>query len=368
MIAEVLSGERRWGIVCSDVSAGLARIPDGSVHCVVTSPPYPFLRDYGVAGQIGMERTVGEYVEKMVTVFGEVRRVLRRDGTLWLNLGSLHWSQPGNGRGGGGKLDGGAPHLSGAERAGGGYKRKDLVLVPFLVAEALRQDGYYLRSAITWIKGSATPESVRDRPTSATEMVFLLTKSPTYFYDADATRLLAHRLNRRDADDEAGLGAGANLRNWWYINPQPFTGGGHFAAFPPRLVEACLLAGCPPTVCPACGAPWVRRVERERIAPAPASGWREAGARGDHGRHAGDLHGKVITRDLGRFPGCTHGLDPVGGICLDPFAGSGTTLMVALRLGRRALGIDLSARYCDLARRRINGDCPMFNTEDGEED
>jgi hypothetical protein len=234
-----------------------------------------------------------------------------------------------------------------------------------MVAFALRAEGWWLRSAITWIKGSAMPESVRDRPTSATEMVFLLTKSPTYFYDAAATRLLGHHLNRLDADDEAGLGAGANLRNWWYINPQPFTGGAHFAVFPTRLVEPCVLAGCPLRVCPACGAPWVRRTERERIAPAPASGWREAGARGDHGRSAGDLHGRVVTRDLGWAPGCAHGLEPIGGVVLDPFVGSGTTVMVALRHGRRGIGIELSPAYAEMARNRIVGDCPMWNSEDG---
>jgi hypothetical protein len=248
VIAGVLSGQRRWGIVCSDVLAGLAQLPDESVHCVVTSPPYWSLRDYGVPGQIGLEPTVDEWVGKMVAVFAEVRRVLRKDGTLWLNLGDSYagsWgaqSRP-NGTDEGSTLRGGstlrarsiAAHPKGQTRTGSskrtpGIKAKDLIGLPWAVAFALRVDGWWLRSAITLCKRAPVPESVRDRPTSATEMVFLLTKSPRYYYDRAAVAEPAERgyAGSTFTDGKTGVnGLGRvsalpreeattrNLRNYW---------------------------------------------------------------------------------------------------------------------------------------------------------
>jgi DNA modification methylase len=174
---------------CTEV---LRTLPAGSVHTCVTSPPYFGLRDYGADGQIGLERTPDEYVARMVAVFREVRRVLRDDATLWLNLGDSYATNPGNGRGGEGSgltKGGKTPHRSGIDKSGlSGLKTKDLIGIPWMVAFALRADGWYLRSDIIWHKPNPMPESVRDRPTKAHEYLFLLSKSATYHYDADAVR------------------------------------------------------------------------------------------------------------------------------------------------------------------------------------
>ena len=228
---------------------------------------------------IGMEPTFEEHVENLVSVFDEVRRVLRPDGTLWLNYGDAYWSNPSNGRGSAGSaLGGGEPHLSGAERKGKWLKPKDLMLMPARVAMALQEAGWWLRSEIIWHKPNPMPESVTDRPTSAHEKVFLFSKKPTYFYDAEAVRLPAtgrtdaissFGRNVNERNDQNRVGAykpdgrvGANLRNVWKIATAPFKSS-HFATFPPALVEPCIKAGTSKHgVCSECGAPWARETEK----------------------------------------------------------------------------------------------------------
>ena len=309
-------------IINADVLAGLAELEDGSVQCVVTSPPYWGLRDYGVEGQIGLEPTVKEYVAKMVEVFGEVRRVLRDDGVLWLNLGdSYHSGDRGGYRndthrwdnshmqamGRGSHMEQVSPNRLPQE----GLKDKDLCGMPWRVAFALQVDGWYLRSDIIWAKPNPMPESVTDRPTKAHEYVFLMTKSKRYFYDADAIReITGNELSANEYAERTAPGAtwpsggltkyagahkhdggrahpnGRNARSVWTIATQPYADA-HFATFPTALPERCIKAG---------------------------------------------------SRQ--------------GDTVLDPFAGSGTALLVARGLGRNAIAIEISPEYVRLMEER----------------
>ena len=294
----------------------LRAIEKQTVYCCVTSPPYWGLRDYGADGQLGLETSPEEYVAKMVWVFREVRRVLRDDGTLWLNLGDSY-SAGGLGHGSGkqttnfGSCNG--SHIEKARKAPDGFKRKELIGIPWRVAFALQADGWYLRSDIIWQKPNPMPESVTDRPTKSHEYLFLLAKSERYHYDHNAIKE-PHGYNRwtnsraKDAsvlaacyDDQAGKSSvlrggkidpfpdgGRNKRSVWTVPTRPFPGA-HFATFPPALIEPCLLAGC-----------------------------------------------------------------PEGGTVLDPFFGAGTTGLVAHKLNRRWIGIELSQNYCEMAARRID--------------
>src|SRR5262245_21542197 len=325
--AEVLSNQRPWWIAVGDALEQLRLLPDGCVQCCVTSPPYFGLRDYGVAGQIGLEPTLDAYVAALVRVFAEVRRVLHPSGTLWLNLGDSYGSgEIGRHDSVQGRTIQGRPmtaKFSAREQRprSTGMKPKDLLGVPWAVAFALRDAGWWIRSAITWVKTACMPESVTDRPTSATEMIFLLSRAERYYYDAEAVREqnqgglpwgrgdVASRKHAGENGHGAGrLGAtsmlnsasyeqevayrtqGRNLRNAWILGPEPLTEN-HYAAFPSEIPRRAILAG-----------------------------------------------------------------SRVGDVVLDPFAGSGTTVLVAQRLGRRALGIELSPTYAAMARRRIVAD------------
>jgi DNA modification methylase len=310
-----------------DCRAVMAAMEPESVHCVVTSPPYWGLRDYGVAGQLGLEPTPDEYVANMVAVFREVRRVLRDDGTVWLNLGDSYArgqesNVPQTKKGGApfylehakaGSSDGAVGRGDRPGSRAGGLAQKQLVGIPWRVAFALQADGWYLRSDIIWSKPNPMPESVTDRPTKAHEYLFLLSKSPRYYYDAEAvrepvtessvarlaqpglpTQVGSDRVPGKTNGNMKAVGdpSGRNLRTVWTIATQPYPGA-HFATFPEKLVEPCVKAGCP-----------------------------------------GD------------------------GTVLDPFAGSGTVGRVANRLGRRAVLIDLSADYIDQAMLR-NAQAPL---------
>lgn len=321
---------------CRDV---LPTLPSDSFDCIVTSPPYWGLRDYGVEGQIGLELTMQAYLDTMVGVCCKLRRVLKPEGTFWLNIGD---SYAGSGRGGnpdGGTKQGtnkgsqGVGVLYGlseqdrdAERARikqqfesqrqAGLKPKDLCLIPNRLAIMLQEDGWFVRSEIIWHKANPMPESVRDRPTCAHEKVWLLTKSERYWYDADAVRepYEESSLGRYKSEFRAdvpsavnnkspSLGGGKidpnplgrNVRNVWSIPSQPYSGA-HFATMPPALAERCIKAGC-----------------------------------------------------------------PQGGTVLDPFGGAGTTGLVADRLGRHATLIELNQTYGELAFGRIKDDAPLLS-------
>lgn len=325
-----------YRILLGDCRETLRTLPDASVQCCVTSPPYWGLRDYGHDGQLGLEPTPEEYVANMVEVFREVRRVLRDDGTLWLNLGDSYARAPekgGSGPGGKngaylgnaygvaqsakvGSSDGavGRAERPGTRAASPDLKPKDLVGIPWRVAFALQADGWYLRSDIIWAKPNGMPESVTDRPTKAHEYLFLLAKSERYYYDADAiseesvsgpyVRQRSSTFKKAGSQDDrfGGHDKGAplvisdgtrNARSVWTIATQSFRGA-HFAVFPPELAERCILAGSKP-----------------------------------------------------------------GDVVLDPFGGSGTTGMVATGHGRRAILCELNPAYADLMRERCG---PMLES------
>jgi DNA modification methylase len=302
-----------WRILEGDCMDRLRELDAGSIQTVCTSPPYWGLRDYGVLGAIGLESTPEEYVFKMVEVFREVRRVLRDDGTVWLNMGDSYASQGGPLTYDFNSIMGGKPEVQDYQvtrKAPAGLKPKDLVGIPWRLAFALQADGWYLRSDIIWAKPNPMPESVTDRPTKAHEYVFLLTKSARYFYDQEAVREPTLWANdpragnghidydgKRKGEDGTGQRAfvsinpaGRNLRSVWNIPTEPFPEA-HFATFPKALVEPCIKAG-----------------------------------------------------------------SKLGDTVLDPFAGSGTTGVVALRLGRSFIGIELSPEYAEMARRSLETD------------
>jgi len=369
----------------------LRSLPEQSVHCVITSPPYWGLRDYGVPGQIGLEPTPEEYVAKMVEVFREVRRVLRDDGTLWLNLGDSFAS----GKGTCFNPGGGETSLGQNRKAAGvhpldrgnkstlalsGLKPKDLVGIPWMVAFALRADGWYLRSDIIWHKPNPMPESVKDRCTKSHEYIFLLTKSAQYYYDNEAIKEDAKpesekrykstfHTGKKEISGQGRPGNASNTpgykkwtgkrnkRSVWTIPTQPFPGA-HFAVFPEALVEPCILAGTSEAgCCPKCGAPWVRVVEKETVNRA---GW---GASNPHhatpfGTHGPSLRGEgrcgdVRVTTLGWQPTCSCGLDPVPCVTLDPFGGSGTVAKVSRDLGRDSVYCDLNPDYVRMAMDRV---------------
>lgn len=323
---------------CAEVVTGLKQLEPESVNCCVTSPPYYGLRDYGVKGQIGLEPTPEEYISRMVDVFREVGRVLRNDGTLWLNIGD---SYAGSGMGAanypdktGEKQTTNKGSMSATGRAGlrfDGMKPKDLMGIPWMLAFALRADGWYLRQDIIWHKPNPMPESVRDRCTKAHEYIFLLSKSPRYYFDQEAilepVSLSTHMRISQDLANQIGsyranggaktngpmkavsrktqqgeIGVVKNNASWdqacclpverrnkrsvWTVATQSFKEA-HFATFPPELIKPCILAGC-----------------------------------------------------------------PEGGTVLDPFMGSGTTLVTANELDRNCIGFDINSDYCDMANRR----------------
>lgn len=219
-------------ILVGDVRTTLRGLADRSVQCVVTSPPYWGLRDYGRDDQIGLEKSPELYVAALVSVFNEVRRVLSDDGTLWLNLGDSYAGNnsraSNNGRAGFGN-----PREGVFERIGDGLKTKDLVGIPWRVAFALQADGWYLRQDIIWHKPNPLPESVKDRCTKAHEYIFLLSKSPRYYFDYEAIK--EPTVNSQDK---------RNRRDVWTVPVKPFKGA-HFATFPTDLITPCILAGCP---------------------------------------------------------------------------------------------------------------------------
>lgn len=309
-------------VLCGDALEVLKTLPDECVQMCVTSPPYYGLRDYGAEGQIGCEQTPFEYIDHLTEIFREVRRVLKSNGTLWLNIAD---SYAGSGKGVWSKSLAERPKskqtyhsLNTDENAAlpkkwDGIKEKDMIGIPWQLAFALRADGWYLRSDIIWQKPNCLPEAVKDRPTKSYEHIFLLSKSPHYYYDAAAisepVAPVTVERNKRAVSDRTKYAKGVggakpqalflprshsdmptkrNKRDVWSVSTNSHRGYGHFAMYPERLIEPCILAG-----------------------------------------------------------------SPEQGLVLDPFFGSGTTGAVCKRLSRRYLGIELNPEYCETAKTRI---------------
>lgn len=383
-------------IILGDCLTELAKLPAESVHCCVTSPPYWGLRDYGVAGQIGLERTPEDYVALMVGVFREVRRVLRDDGTLWLNLGDSYASNAATNKGHPGGFESyrgsDTPTLNTDQQGRIAFrseeiKGKDLVGIPWSVAFALRKDGWYLRSDIIWHKPNPMPESVTDRPTKSHEYLFLLAKNDRYFYDAEAIKeqVTGNAHDRGDGMNPKRLQgvpgmmrsnptftanelvSSRNKRTVWTVATYSYPDS-HFATFPPDLIKPCILAGTSAKgCCPKCGAPWERVIEPNGRIRSGGTTERTKGLSIGHGNGGNSmlLDGAITQyKTIGWQPGCdclarnsfTHPADPllppIPCTVLDPFAGSGTTGQVALELGRNAILIELNPAYVKLANDR----------------
>jgi DNA modification methylase len=336
-------------IIVGDVRNTLAKLPDQSVHCCVTSPPYWGLRDYGHPDQIGLEETPEEYVQTMVNVFREVKRVLRHDGTLWLNLGDSYASG------------------------------KQLVGIPWRVAFALQADGWWLRQDIIWHKPNPMPEPVLDRCTKAHEYVFLLTKREWYFYDAVAIAEAAvgdtpGNVNHKGktayegGDDKMRTKAGLtkigavttrNRRSVWTISTKPCKKA-HFAVMPPDLAEVCILAGTSAEgCCAACGAPWERVVERERVATRPGTDTKVTGDSMTDGNRDPERH-VTDVRTVGWQPTCKCNAAKTPCTVLDPFGGAGTTALVSQLHERDSVICELNEKYAKIAQKRIGKANPMF--------
>ena len=298
-----------YNLICGDSAVVLRTLPENSVHCCITSPPYFNLRDYGMSGQIGIEGTPEEYINALVAVFREVKRVLKPDGTLWVNIGDTYAAN--------------RAHQSNRKKGPEGYKPKDLIGIPWMLAFALRADGWYLRQDIIWQKTNCMPESVKDRCTKSHEHIFLLSKNPKYYFDAEAIsepiaessakRYLQNIEQQKGSARQPGKTNGAmkavlprfgskygdqtgeeyaptlrrNKRDVWPVSTKGFKGA-HFAVFPEALVEPCILAG-----------------------------------------------------------------SATEGTVLDPFCGSGTVGVVALKNGRNFIGIELNPAYVEIAQERI---------------
>lgn len=357
----------------------LKTLPDESIDCCVSSPPYWGLRDYGIGGQIGLEKTPEEYVNNIVNIYREIKRILKKEGTCWLNLGD---SYVGGGFGvskdenydlGKQGTNRGTANFDTRKKLGSlkkkieGLKHKDLVGIPWRVAFALQADGWWLRQDIIWAKNNPMPESVTDRCTKSHEYVFLLTKSPKYYFDNEAIKepTVTRDKTNRDRDSTrlnntpgrtkmAGLKTNdyetRNKRDVWNINTKPFKEA-HFAVFPEALVEPMIKAGCPEFICNKCGKTMekkYKRVDTEIQRP------RKFGHTGNNDRNdTGDIYKEKISKFIG-YEKCECNVGFSGGVVLDPFFGSGTTGVVAKKLGRNYIGIELNSEYIKIAEKRVS--------------
>ena len=355
---------KRNVIHTGDATETLQELPAESVNMVMTSPPYWNLRDYGVDGQLGREESAGAFVQNMADVFDEVKRVLRPDGSLWLNLGDS-------------------------------YENKNLQQIPARVALELQNRGWILRNRVTWAKPNPMPQSVKDRLNDTTEAVFHFVKEREYWYDLDNIRE-PHAKSTMQRADNAGVSgivadvagqsehkgfkekeysellhpAGKNPGDVFEVTTKPFPEA-HFAVYPPELCEKPIKATCPPQVCVECGSPYERDVERKGLTDDeirthyPNRNCGVSNDRNDQTKHQIN-HGErqELKEKLGKkteFKGWTPTCDcdtdaTEAGIALDPFAGAGTTLLKAKELGRQLIGIELNAKYADMARARVGID------------
>ena len=348
-------------LLCGDAVYHLRGLEAGSVHTCVTSPPYWGQRDYGVSGQLGLEADPQDYLATLVDVFREVRRVLRPDGTLWLNMAD---SYVGGGRGGIGTrstINGGHASQNESRKAlmSGprldphpfGLANKQLLGLSWMLAMALQEDGWWLRSCNIWNKTSKLPESVKDRPTMSHEFVFLLAPSARYYYDAFAIR------EPYSDPVDAAAGRMRNKRSVWTLPTQPVTES-HFACFPTWLVSPCILAGTSARgVCADCGTPFVRQTSMVDPDGVLGRGWHN---HSDDARFGQRTHVEAGSAPIEIETGWRLRCECQARIwneeecikpatVLDPFSGLGTTMIVAEELGRDSIAIEISPRYCEMS-------------------
>jgi len=371
----------------------MKELPDKSVYCCVTSPPYWGLRDYGVDGQLGLEDTPELFIEKMVQVFREVKRVLKDDGTLWVNIGDSYCSTAPNSMGDPGfikeaKLKTNNSRKMHRPQTPLGMKPKDLVGMPWMLAFALRADGWYLRSDIIWHKKNPMPESVTDRPTKAHEYIFLLSKSPKYYYDFEAICEKAtggshgnktHKHTSEYLKGNNKFRTKANLtsieptimknkRSVWTVPTKGYSEA-HFATFPEKLIIDCIKAGTPEFVCSKCGAAREKILSKKLVPTSKAAKTcviddRDLNAddqdQGSNRQKDGHLGGHANKYTVEGYTDCGCGEKFVPGIVLDPFMGAATTALVARKLNRNYIGYELSKIYCNIAEKRIYNEIGLF--------
>lgn len=366
-------------LLVGDVRETLKQIADKSVHCCVTSPPYWGLRDYGNDGQLGLEPTPTEYIDALVKVFKEIHRVLRDDGTLWINIGDSYASfrdgkvTPDTTRGestGTFVEKGKASNRMASSFVNTPIKHKDLVGIPWRLAFALQADGWYLRQDIIWAKPNPMPESVTDRCTKSHEYIFLLTKLPKYYFDYEAIKEKAVSNNKPrqfGATNQIGTlrndvgrifedSGTRNKRSVWAVTVKPFREA-HFATFPSELIEPCVLSGTSEHgVCNQCGKQYERKMEKGEI---PERKTRD----NTLGVHPNRLTTtRLNSVDMIAIPkhqvgwqktcDCAKSI-PVPATVLDPFFGSGTTGLVAQQLGRNWIGCEINPEYAKIASERL---------------
>ncbi len=352
----------------------LKELPAESVDTCITSPPYFNLRDYQQPGQLGLEDTFQEYIDNLVEVFEEVKRVLKPEGTLWLNLGDSYSSSPtGNiGKSKKQKSNMGS-HKDFKRNKILSLPQKNLIGIPFRVAFALQAAGWYLRQDIIWNKPNPMPESVKDRCTKAHEYIFLLSKSPKYYFDNEAIKEDAKFPDGPNTPksikavegvysknlQKIGANPKRNKRSVWTVTTKPFKGA-HFATFPMDLIEPCVLAGCPEKVCVACGTPYERVIQKQKSLQV------ERNKRsGTNDRKIGGVLDKYNREnppiDLGLEKQCNcEANETKPGTVLDPFGGSGTSGIVASNHNRNAVLIELNAEYIEIAKQRIQDQGGLF--------
>lgn len=444
--------DNRTTIFHGDCLQVLKELPSESVQCCVTSPPYLGLRDYQTAtweggstecdhshflggngessakqvsssgtqkyqyrdvcqkcgavrvdSQFGLERTPDEYISNMVGVFREVKRVLRSDGTMWLNMGDSYAggggfcpTAPSTAESKSGKYGTSGALIRGRIEPQNGMKSKDLCGIPWLLAFALRADGWYLRSDIIWHKPNPMPESVTDRPTKSHEYIFLLTKSAQYYYDAEAIKepwtcdrddMRAHGVRtgeayiqqgrvmnnsdkgeRKAERDQHDYQGGRNKRTVWTVTTSPFPEA-HFATFPPDLIKPCILAGTSQRGCCArCGSPIERIVETNnpsKYAAGDDRGWANTHQKTSNPQSSKSMHrnGSNVASSavtVGWQPTCNCMAETKPCTVLDPFFGAGTTALVSQELDCQCIGIELNAEYIEIAKKRLRQDTFNF--------
>jgi DNA modification methylase len=359
-----------------DVMKGMA---DESVDCCITSPPYWGLRDYGCNGQLGLEKSPEEYVANMVQLFREVRRVLKADGVLWLNLGD---SYAGSGVHQEHHANAGISQSAKRGCTNGvpvppGLKPKDLVGIPWRVAFALQADGWWLRQDIIWHKPNPMPESVRDRCTKSHEYIFMLTKSARYYFDSEAIKEPAADSSKARLDQNVSEQKGServpfktngsmkavggdyrNKRSVWTVTTKPYKEA-HFATYPPDLILPCVKAS-PEYLCSECGTPYKRVItvigkrEGEVYVGQATKDYSSGKAQNpsDTKRRVLESMSRITKSSWQQGCSCCNA-ETKPAVILDPFFGSGTTGLVAIQNGRKYIGIELNPDYCEIAAKRI---------------